>query len=668
MMFEFAKKHIVVSSYLALIFITLSVFWQVHTFDFINYDDSDYIYENSHVLNGLTSDGITWAFTTGYAANWHPLTWLSLMLDCQLFGPTPGLMHLMNLLLHLANTLLLFAVLKKMTGSLWPSAFVAAAFALHPMHVESVAWITERKDVLSTFFLLVTLAAYANYVERRSLFYYFTAVLLFTCGLLAKPMLVTLPLVLLLLDYWPLNRFADRSTSPYRIIIEKIPFLALSAISSVITFIVHQRDGAVLDIASLPVQSRIANIAVSYVRYIGKMFWPQNMAVFYPYDISRFGPWQVALCVLLLAVISLLVLWFSQKQKYLLIGWLWFVITLIPVIGFVQTGSQAFADRYTYISYIGLFIMTAWGISELLSRWSHHKTFLAVSIPIVLATMGIRAHIQTNLWKNSSTLFSYIVEIMPYNYLAHHNLANDLRKHGNTALAIEHYTKTLQIKPTYADAAVGIGYTMAEQGNIAGAIGWFEKALQINPNSAHAHNNLGVLLQKQGNLTEAISHFAKAVKLMPSMAEAQNNLSQTRYEFANALIMQGRLDEAANELRALLKLCPDKPAPMNNLALLMATHPELKGCNISEAIHLASRACELTNYHNPVFMTTLAAAYGAAGRFPEAVETAQNAMKLSDAANIPQLKKIIEYHLTFYMQGKPYIEHIPTPPGKPDKP
>ena len=433
---EQVKKSLVLSIYFALAVSTLLVFWQVRDFDFIDYDDDLYVYKNQHVLNGLTADGVIWAFTTNRSANWHPLTWLSLMLDCQLFGPGPGRIHLINVLLHLANTLLLFAVLKKMTGSLWPSAFVAAAFALHPMHVESVAWIAERKDVLSTFFFLLTLAAYAGYVKRPSVYRYMLSLVLFAVGLMAKPMLVTLPFVLLLLDYWPLNRLmaqtaatsshrggksvpaADKYLTLYRIIIEKIPFFVLSAVSSVITFSVQQSSGAVADINILPLQNRVANAFLSYAKYIGKMFWPQDLAVFYPLNaVGSISLWQFVLYALLLVGVTFLVLRFCGTRKYLLVGWFWFVGTLVPVIGFVQVGSQAFADRYTYIPYIGLFIMIAWGLPELLSKWPYRKFALGISAVIALTAFGICAHQQVIYWNNSIALFSHALEVTQNNYL-----------------------------------------------------------------------------------------------------------------------------------------------------------------------------------------------------------------------------------------------------------
>ncbi len=635
------RKSFVFLIYLLLAIGTAVCFWQVRNFEFVNYDDYEYVSENSHVLGGLTPSGIALAFTAPHVGNWLPLTWLSFMLDCQLFGPNPGWMHFVNLLLHIANTLLLFAVLKKMTGALWPSAFVAAAFAIHPMHVESVAWITERKDLLSTFFLLLTLVAYVSYVRRNGMFRFLLTVLLFAFGLMAKPMLVTLPFVLLLLDYWPLHRFGtprsvktaaivDRQRILYRIIVEKIPFFALSAVSSVITFLVQRNIGAMSGISAVSLGDRAANAFLSYARYIEKIFWPQNLAIFYPYDVDTFPLWQIGLCVLLVLVISVLVIRFGRKQRYFLVGWFWFVVTLLPVIGFVQSGPQGWADRYTYIPYTGLFIMIAWGLPEIFSKWRHRKLTIGISMVIVLAALGICARLQVSYWKDTPILFSHALAVTQNNYLAHYNFGSDFSRQGKYAPAIEHYTKAIEIKPYYADALLGLGDALAAQNDSNRAIECWQKTLRLKPgpdNAAHAHNNLGVILQEQGKLTEAFAHFTKAIQLRP-----------------------------------------DSPIPMNALAWFIATCPELKNADVNEAIRLASRACAITNYKNPSYLDTLAAAYASAGRFTEAVDTAQKAIILAETANQPQLKSLIQHRLSFYTQGQPYLESVQKPLPDSNKP
>jgi len=380
----------------------------------------------------------------------------------------------------------------------------------------------------------------------------------------------------LLLDYWPLERFAapqavnptaiaDRRRILYRIIIEKIPFFALAAVSGVITFIVQKGSRSVPDINTISLQSRIANAFLSYTRYIGKMFWPQNLAAFYPRDIDRFSFWQIAMCAMLLLGILVFVIRFGRKQKYLPVGWFWFLGTLIPVIGLVQAGQQSYADRYTYIPYIGLFIMIAWGLPELLSKWRYRKLTIGISMAIVLAALGICTYRQAGYWKNSFTLFSHALKATQNNYIAHINLGNYFSCHNDVPSAIEHC----------------------------------EKALQIAPNNLYALNNLGYLMTGEGDFKKAIEYLQQAIEVKTDCAEA-------RYNLANALAPQGRFDEAIDQLHTVLRLKPDWPVPMNDLAFLIATHPEIKGRDVNEAVCLARRACELTDYRNAAFLDTLA--------------------------------------------------------------
>jgi Flp pilus assembly protein TadD len=605
-MSKLEAKNLVFLVYLVLAAAIVVCFRQVRNFDFINYDDNNYVYENQHVLGGLTRDGIAWAFTTGHAANWHPLTWLSLMSDYQLFGSNPGWFHLVNVFLHIANALLLFAVLKKMTDSLWPSAFVAAAFALHPLHVESVAWISERKDVLSTLFWLLTLAAYASYVKRPTAIRYLVTLVIFAAGLLAKPMLVTLPFVLLLLDYWPLNRLmpqtiktvgrqlpksaaADRRAVAYRLIIEKVPFFVLAAVSSVITFLVQRSGGAVPDVALLPLKTRVANAFLSYARYMEKMAWPQNLTVFYPFDADSFPFWQIALCAALLLGISFFVVRLGRNHKYLPVGWFWFVGTLIPVIGLVQVGNQAFADRYTYIPYIGLFIMIAWGIPDLLRvtrpvgaglKPALSAAVVGVSMLVVLTALGICTYRQSSYWKNSPTLFSHALEVTQNNFVAYYGLADYWRKQGKVALAIE----------------------------------YFKKAIQIKPASAIAHGNLG-----------------------------------------EAFLAERKFKDALGQVKRALEIEPNNPEAKNNLAWILAASPDPNLRNPSEAVRVAKEACSLTNHQNPGVLDTLAAAYASGGRFPEAIETAQKALSLVGQDD-KDLRHTIQHRMDLYRASKPYID------------
>lgn len=545
---EPVKKSFVILAYLVLTLVTLLVFWRLRNFGFIGYDDNKYVYENPHVLTGLTEDSVTWAFTTTSAANWHPLTWLSLMLDCQLFGADPGRIHLMNLIFHLANTLLLFAVLRKMTGALWPSAFVATAFAIHPMHVESVAWIAERKDVLSTLFLLLTLAAYIGYVRRPSFLRYIVVFVTFALGLMAKPMLVTLPFLLLLLDYWPLRRI---SISKRRLILEKIPLFALSAISSGITFLVQRASGAVSDFNLLPLQSRIANAFLSYTKYIGKMFWPQKLSVFYPFHPVTILSWQVLLSILLLIVVSVLVVWFGRKQKYLLTGWFWFLGTLLPVIGLVQVGGQALADRYTYVPYIGLFIILAWGLPDLLSRLPQRKIALGLSMVIALTALIISSYRQVSYWKNSFTLFSHAVEVTQNNYIAYNCLGSAYSKLGKYQDAVNAHKQAICIKPDYAKAHNNLGVAYYNLGRYEDAIESYKQAILLEPDYADAYYNLGLAYCKLKRYQDAIEPCKKAIKIKPDFALAHYNLGLVYF-------LTGDKNSALEEYKILKTLAPAK--------------------------------------------------------------------------------------------------------------
>jgi protein O-mannosyl-transferase len=557
---ESAKKTFVIFTYFILILSTLLVFWQVRNFDFISYDDNDYVYENSYVLNGLTENSIVWAFKTCSFGYWQPLTWLSLMVNCQLFGTAPGSIHLVNVFLHIANTLLLFAVFKKMTGALWPSAFVAAAFAIHPMHVESVAWIAERKDVLSTLFLLLTLAAYLGYVRKPTIIRYALTICLFTLGLLAKPMLVTLPFLLLLLDYWPLNRLISQTASPpdspamhkqsfRRCLIEKIPFFVLSTASSVVTFLTQKAGDIIVDTKTIPLMSRIDNAFLSYIRYIGKLFWPQNLAVFYPFDDKSLSPWQAAMCILLLIVISILVIRFGRNRKYLPTGWFWFVGTLVPVIGLVQFTGSSYADRFTYIPYIGLFIMIAWGTPELLSKLPQRKIVHGLLIVIILTTLGICAHRQVSYWNNSFTLFSHAIDVTKNNYIAYNNRGAACNRLGRYQDAIEEYKQSIKIMPNYADAYFNLGIAYGELGDRQNEINAYKQTIKIRPAFLEAYINLGVAYNILGRYQDAIETYKQVIIIKPAYAEAHFNLG----------VVYGELGRWQNEIDAYKRAMKIKP-------------------------------------------------------------------------------------------------------------
>jgi protein O-mannosyl-transferase len=496
------KRHPAFLIQAAIIVAALLVYLQTARFTFINYDDTQYVFQNARVLSGLSRDNIVWAFTTEHASNWHPLTWLSHMLDCQLFGPAPGAMHSVNLFFHIANSMLLFAVLLMMSGALWQSGFVAAAFALHPMHVQSVAWIAERKDLLSTFFLLLTFIAYIAYTTRPNVYRYLTALFLFACSLMAKPMFVTLPFLLLLLDYWPLGRLrsaasvhsgsrASQNTGAPWLIAEKLPLLALSLILCLITLHVQQSGGGLIN--SCGFGERVANAIVSYARYIGLLFWPRNLSVFYPFPVQGFPAWQVISCALLMVLISVLV-HLARKRRYLTVGWLWFVGTLVPVIGIVQVGSQALADRYSYVPCIGLLIMLAWGASELLSGRPWRKLILGASMLVILTVMALAAHRETSYWKDGLTLFSQSIERTSGNYIAYNNRAAYYFVHDRWQEAAKDLDQSIAIKPDFAEALTNRGLIYARYGRYQAAAELHRRAIASRANYDEGRNNLAWLI------------------------------------------------------------------------------------------------------------------------------------------------------------------------------
>ena len=568
---------------LVLILATSAVYWHVTGHDFVLLDDNLYVYENSHVQNGLTSDSIIWAFNATNAGLKIPLTWLSLMLDFELYGLNAGGYHLTNLLLHLTNVLLVFFILKLMTGALWRSAFVAALFALHPLHVESVAWVTERKDVLSTLFWLLTMWAYLGYVKRPGMRRYFLIIVSLTLGLLAKPMLVTLPFVLLLLDYWPLGRFqigqfVDTPEAPVQapvksgqpmsavlgLLWEKIPLFALAAVSSVVTFLAQKSAGALVNFETWPIRIRIANGVVSYVKYLGKMIWPHPLAAFYPHPGHSLTIWKAAGAGLLLVCISVLVVRGARRYPYLVVGWLWYIGTLIPVIGFVQAGSQAMADRFTYIPLIGLYIIIAWGVPEIVPRWPHRNLYLAtLSTTLFLFLMALTWK-QVQYWKNSISLFEHTVEVTSNNWLCNSNLGIALYREGRTDDAIKHYLEALSIKPDYAEAHDNLGLALYREGRIDDAIKHYLEALSIKPDNAEAHINLGLALDREGRTDDAIKHYLEALRIKPDYAEAHNNLGI-------AFARRGNLDVAVEHFQKALQIDPNFSQARDNLkkALLL---------------------------------------------------------------------------------------------------
>ena len=523
---------------LFLVIATSLAYWQLPDHDFIGFDDDSYIAQNPYVRGGFSGENVIWAFTEFHAGNWHPLTWLSHMLDCELFGLKAGMHHLTNLLFHIANSILLFFVFRRMTGAIWQSAFVAALFALHPLHVESVAWVAERKDVLSTFFWMLTLWAYVRYTERPGVNRYIWVVILFALGLMAKPMVVTLPFVLLLMDFWPLGRMklfspvkgdgdSSRKWLDLHLIWEKVPLFILVLFSCVMTGLSEDGGGNLVSLGQFPLSVRLPNTLVSYASYIGKMIWPNNLAVFYPYP-EAMSMWKTLGAGLLFIFISITVICYSRTRPYLAMGWLWYIGTLVPVIGLVQVGSQSMADRYTYIPLIGLFIMIGWGIPDLLGKWRYRQIVLAIMAGMLISVLLVVTRIQAAYWKNGDTLFRHTLNVTENNFVAHNGLGVALVKSGRFPEAIHHYSEAVKIRRDFADAYNNLGTALGRLGKFDKAVECFSMALQAKPNSPKdaVHVNMGIALGNSGDLDGAITHFKEALRSNPGLVIAQQNLAR----------------------------------------------------------------------------------------------------------------------------------------------
>jgi protein O-mannosyl-transferase len=759
---------------LLLTLMTVGVYWPVARHAFINFDDPDYVSGNPRVQAGLNWGSVPWAFSSLYASNWHPVTWLSHMLDCQIYGLRAGGHHVTSLLFHVVNSLLLFGLLKRLTGALWRSALVAALFALHPLHVESVAWVSERKDVLSAFFFMLTLGAYARYSGIQSpgantppstlhaSRYYVLSLLFFALGLMSKPMLVTVPFVLLLLDFWPLCRLhwstakpplatAGQSSTLKRLIIEKIPFFTLSALSCVLTFLVQRACGAMTPLDKNPFELRLANALVGYARYLGKTLWPSKLAVFYPYSQLSLDSWQVVGAALLLLVATVAIVLAVKKQPYLLIGWLWFLGTLVPVIGLVQVGKQSLADRYTYLPHIGLFILIAWGVGAAVARLKWLRLISIGAAVMVLLGCGILTSRQVSFWCDTKTLFQHAVAVTSRNFVAYTVVGNALCEENKLPEAITQCQKALEIAPDYPEAHNTLGNIYGRQGKYAEAIASYRLAAEADRTYADPRNGMGDIFVKQGKYAEAEAQCREALRLAPMhlpamfglatalhhqgkldeaaeyyrrVLEFKPDLYTPRRFLGNILVAQGkpdqaipqfvmalkirpqdadtrvvlgvvlleksRLDEAtaqfqeavrlqptnaiANYQLALihqgrketsaaidcyhkaLKAQPDWPESLNNLAWILAAHPDAGLRNGAEAVTLAERACKLSDYKEAVFVGTLAAAYAEAGRFPEAVSSAEKARSLALAAGQKDIAQKNQELLELYRAGRAYHE------------
>jgi protein O-mannosyl-transferase len=597
--------------YLALLLAILAVFAQTGSHDFVTYDDRIYVGDNPHVRDGFSWEGVAWAFTSLDDSNWFPLTRLSHMLDCQLFGLDAGWHHWTNIVLHAASSLLLFALLKRMTAARWPSAFVAFAFALHPLHVESVAWVAERKDVLSAFFWFVTMWAYLDYVERPSPLRYALVLAAFVCGLMSKPMIVTLPFALLLVDYWPLRRLSVRAA------LEKIPLIALSLAGSIVTFLAQSQGHSVARLARFPLELRIENVLISYVAYLGKFFWPSKLAFFYPYP-DVFPAWQWILATMVLAAVTVLALIERNSRPYLITGWFWYLGTLVPVIGLVQVGQQTRADRYTYIPMIGVTIMIAWAAAEA----PRFRRQIVCGAAVAAVAWFVLTWRDLEYWQNSETLFTRAINVTEQNYVAYNNLGDVRRRQGRlddavsdfaaavriqpgdpeaqdnlgaaltiagrTDEAIPHLQEAIRVQPDYAKAHVDLGSALVRAGRIEDALAEFHEALRLDPENRGAEYQLAGVLMMQGHAAEAMPHFERALPYLIDAVRRDPSDADNHYNLGGVYDMMGRASEAVQEFSTATRLRPDDPEIRFNLALALASasQPDRSIEQFRAAIHL----------------------------------------------------------------------------------
>lgn len=598
--------------------LAMVVYLGVGSHDYIGLDDPGYVRDNPHVLGGLTWAGLQWAFTTDLAANWHPITWLSHMLDITLFGAAPGPQHLMDVAWHAVDTALLFLLLRSTTGAIGRSAFVAALFAVHPAHVESVAWIAERKDVLSTFFWLLALLAYVSYArapEGRGRAAYATSLACVALGLMSKPMLISAPALLLVLDLWPLGRTPWTSATARwtPLFVEKLPFAALGVASLIVTFIVQRAGGAVSTLQVLPWSMRIDNALVSYVKYLVVMVWPAGLSIFYPYP-RGFAPLEVAGAALALVAATALVWRERTRRPYLAAGWAWFVVTLVPVIGLAQVGTQAMADRYTYMPFVGLFVIIAWGATDLVRAKSARPLLAATAAAIVIA-LGVVAHAQVGVWQDTQTVWQHAIDVMPDNYRAHNAMGAWLGEHARPADAAVEFAESARLDPTYPDAPHNLGVALADQGKFQDAIPQYERALQLNPNFAEAHSDLAAALASTGQVDAALAHYQEALRLDPTLAEAHSNLGLL-------LIGRGQLADAMQHYRQALALNPSLAGAHRNLGMALQAQGDLTGAisQYQEAIRLRPN---FPDAHND-----LGFALATTGRVPDAIAEFRQAVQL----------------------------------------
>jgi tetratricopeptide (TPR) repeat protein len=573
--FRLTNQHFIILIIVMLTIFILSAYWPVQKYDFINYDDTVYVTSNYSIQKKITFESIKSIFGHVHTGHWHPVTMMSHMLDWQLFGDKAGGHHWTNVIIHIFNTILLFLLFNKLTGAMWRSAFIAALFAIHPLNVESVAWISERKNVLSTFFLILTMFFYVWYVKNPNWKRYLPVFLCFALGLMSKPMLVTLPFILLLLDYWPLNRLQIYSTENdhlkikevirrnsnkiFNLVLEKVPLFVLSAISVLLTLYAARYVGTVSSFESLPLRERISNAVVSYVLYIKKLFWPTDLAVFYP--ISAIPVWQFFIASLFLIIVTVFVCRYFRKYPYLFIGWFWYLGTLVPVIGLIQVGSQAMADRYAYVPLIGIFIIMAWGITDI-ARTKYLKNIVAIVSGISLIILFIITSFQIQYWRDTTSLFERAVNVTKNNFTAKFGLGNELLKRNKIDEAIKHYYESLILDPENDTILAAFAWALHMKGENDKAIDMLRLALRFNPKSMDAHNRLGVILFQEGHIDEAIIEYKKAIDLNNDELLPHRNLG-------NALVEKGKIDEAINEYREVLRINPQYAGAHDKIAMLL---------------------------------------------------------------------------------------------------
>jgi FOG: TPR repeat len=662
--------------YLFLAAISLAVFGQTIRYQFVNFDDDSYVYNTPAIQSGLTLKGVVAAFINQHAHNWHPLTTISHMLDCQLYGLNAGGHHATNVILHTIAVLLLFWVLEQMTGAIWRSALVAALFAVHPLHVESVAWVSERKDILSAVFFFLMLHAYNRYARAQSVMRYLAVAVLFAAGLMSKPMLVSAPIILLLLDYWPLRRFEQSSAISgktkvsasdkqrrkiRRIYLEKIPLFVLSAAACILTFVLQKRTAGA--IPPLPFLWRVQNVFVSYVIYVWKTLWPARLAVFYPHPNDTLALWQVIFAILLLLAITAAVIVFRKQRPYLLTGWFWYLVMLIPVIGIVQVGEQGHADRYTYLPHIGLFVAVVWfAIDVATVRQSKPRMAMitAAAVLIILALAWV-AFIQTSYWRNSEALWTHALAVTSDNDVADNNLGYLCNDRGELDQAIAHFESAARIRsgkpdPHYdlasAFVQMNLGDALARKGRSDEAIGHYDEAITLQPDYADAYYNRGTVLLAKGRVDEAIADLAKALEMHPNDADAHTGLG-------NALLQKGSLRESIAHYATAMALAPEDPHSRNNLAWILATASDSSIRDGARAVGFSQEAVQLSGGREPLFLRTLAAAYAESGRFSEAIAVAQQAAVIANMQAKPDMAKRLNGDLVLFRGNLPLRDNSP---------